>query len=78
MRVQSTDADRNYQALFLALDDVLETLSRSFEWSADGFGAQMALLLWWRTCAAGLRAWRRAASSEEVDACESDTTTPRQ
>jgi hypothetical protein len=46
---------RNYPALFLALDEVLEAqgeghpeedaLRRSFEGSADGFGAQKALLL---------------------------------
>jgi len=46
---------RNYPALFLALDDVLEArgdgrpdedaLRRSFERSADGFGAEKALLL---------------------------------
>ena len=47
--------DRNYPALFLALDDVLEMLEqggpdeealrRSFEGVADGFGVEKALLL---------------------------------
>jgi len=51
----SLDLDRNYQALFAALDEVLEALDdggpdedallRSFETSADGFGAEKALLL---------------------------------
>ena len=55
MPAPSTAPDRNYPALFLALDDVLEALGdgrpdedalqRSFEGSADGFGAEKALLL---------------------------------
>jgi hypothetical protein len=47
--------DRNYQALFLALDDVLgavfegkppeDALQASFAWATEGFGAERAVLL---------------------------------
>ena len=55
MLTQTDAAGRNYPALFLALDDVLEAvedgrpdevaLQRSFEDSADAFGADKALFL---------------------------------
>jgi len=75
--------ERNYPALFLALDDVLEALGdgrpdddalrRSFEGSADGFGAEKALLL--VVEGEGPRRLRALASRglswEEVAACES-------
>jgi len=82
------DPDRNYPALFLALDEVLEAfdqkgsmeeaLRRSFESSADGFGVEKALLLVveesapWR-----LRALAsRGLSEEETAACESGRSVP--
>jgi hypothetical protein len=84
--------ERNYPALFLALDDVLEALDegspdddvlrRSFEGSADGFGARKALLLMVDAEASSeekrrLRAlvWR-GLSPEEVDACERGWSVP--
>jgi hypothetical protein len=74
--------ERDYPALFLALDEVLEALAdgrpdedalkRSFEASADGFGAEKAILL---IVEGGepnqLRAVAsRGLSPEEVAACE--------
>jgi hypothetical protein len=88
VRVPSADPDRNYPALFLALDDVLETLGdgrrdedalqRSFEWSADGFGAEKALLLMVEDAAPrGLRALAsRGLTAEEVEACEGGVSVP--
>jgi GAF domain len=80
--------DRNYPALFLALDDVLEALAdghpdddalrRSFEGSVDGFGAEKALLLIVEE--GGSRRLRslasRGLSGEEVAACESGLSVP--
>jgi hypothetical protein len=79
--------DRNYPALFLALDEVLEALGdgrpdedalkRSFEASADGFGAEKALLLVVETTAPHLRAVSsRGLSWEEVAACENGLSVP--
>lgn len=77
-----TNPDRNYPSLFLALDDVLETvgeggpdedaLQRSFEWSADGFGAEKALLLMVEDGSGRrLRALAsRGLSPREIEACE--------
>jgi len=73
--------DRNYPALFLALDDLLAALSegesddqaleRSFEASADGFGAEKALLLAVERGERGLRAIAsRGLEPDEVAACE--------
>jgi hypothetical protein len=88
MRAHAADPDRNYPALFLALDDVLETLGdgspdedalrRSFEWSADGFGAEKALLLMVDDGAPrGLRSLAsRGLTPEEVEACESGLSVP--
>jgi hypothetical protein len=85
--VPSSPPNRNYPALFLALDDVLETLGsgrpdedalqRSFEWSADGFGAEKALLLIVEDRAPGLRALAsRGLTPQEVEACESGRSVP--
>jgi hypothetical protein len=85
--VLTAQSDRNYPALFLALDDVLETLGdgrpdedalrRSFEWSADGFGAEKALLLMVEDRAPGLRAVAsRGLTPEEVEACECGRSVP--
>lgn len=82
---RSAGPDRNYPALFLALDDVLEAigdghpdddvLRRSFENSADGFGAQKAVLL--AVEPGGLRAVAsRGLSGLEVSACESGHSVP--
>ena len=80
--------DRNYPALFLALDDVLEALGdghpdddalrRSFENSADGFGAEKALLLLVDPNAKPpLRALAsRGLSWVEVNACENGLSVP--
>jgi hypothetical protein len=74
--------ERNYPALFLALDEVLEALAdgrpdedalkRSFEASADGFGAEKAILLIVEEGGPQhLRALAsRGLSWEEVAACE--------
>ena len=74
--------ERNYPALFLALDEVLEALAdgrpdedalkRSFEASADGFGAEKAILLIVEDGGPQhLRALAsRGLSWEEVAACE--------
>lgn len=83
-----SNPDRNYPALFLALDEVLETLAaggpdeealrRSFEGSADGFGAQKALLL----VVEGREPLRlravgsRGLSVEETAACEKGRSLP--
>jgi len=80
--------NRNYPALFLALDEVLEALDegtpdddalrRSFESSADGFGAEKAVLLAVdRGAPKQLRALAsRGLSREEVAACESGLSVP--
>jgi hypothetical protein len=79
---------RNYPALFLALDEVLgalddggpdeEALRRSFEASADGFGAEKALLLVVeRREPLRLRALgSRGLSAREVAACERGWSVP--
>jgi hypothetical protein len=79
---------RNYQALFAALDEVLgalddggpyeEALRRSFETSADGFGAEKALLLVVATREPlRLRAIAsRGLSAREVAACERGWSVP--
>ena len=80
--------DRNYPALFLALDEVLGTLDeggpdedalrRSFEGSADGFGAEKALLLVveqrepLRLRAVG----SRGLTAREIAACERGWSVP--
>jgi hypothetical protein len=82
---ESSIADRNYPALFLALDEVLEALDagkpddealrRSFESSAEGFGAGKALLL--AVEADGLRAVAsRGLAPHEVAACENGRSVP--
>jgi hypothetical protein len=80
--------DRNYPALFLALDEVLEALDdggpdeealrRSFETSADGFGAEKALLLVVeRREPLRMRAIAsRGLSAREVAACERGWSVP--
>ena len=80
--------DRNYPALFLALDEVLEALDdggpdeealrRSFETSADGFGAEKALLLVVeRREPMRMRAIAsRGLSAREVAACERGWSVP--
>jgi hypothetical protein len=83
-----TATDRKYPALFLALDDVLEArgdgrpdedaLRHSFERSADGFGAEKAILL---TVEPGKPGRLRSLASrglawEEVTACESGLSVP--
>jgi hypothetical protein len=80
--------DRNYPALFLALDEVLEvldqggpdedTLRRSFESLADGFGVEKAVLLAvesrqplrFRTVGS------RGLSNREIAACERGWSVP--
>ena len=88
MTAKSTSPDRNYPALFLALDDVLEAVSeghtgedvlgRSFDGSVDGFGAEKALLL--LVVGGGsprLRAVAsRGLSPDEVAACEMGQSVP--
>lgn len=88
MRGQVAATDRNYPALFLALDEVLEALGdghpdddalrRSFEGSADGFGAEKALLL--IVEGPGRRDLRalasRGLSPAEVAACEKGHSVP--
>jgi hypothetical protein len=81
-------SNRNYPALFLALDAMLEAmaegctgdeaLSRSFDGSADGFGAAKAvLLIVERNGTPGLRAVAsRGLSWQEVAACESGLSVP--
>jgi hypothetical protein len=85
---QVTAAGRNYPSLFLALDDVLEALDdghpdedalrRSFESSAEGFGAEKALLLLVeKESPEHLRALAsRGLSPDEVSACESGRSVP--
>ena len=85
---KSASPDRNYPALFLALDDVLQALGdghpdedvlkRSFEGSADGFGAEKGLLLLVdREGPQILRALAsRGLSPEEVAACEIGQSVP--
>ena len=81
------DAGRNYPALFLALDEVLEALhegvaddaalERSFQGSADGFGAEKAVLLTVDGSTGALRALAsRGLSEEEVAACEANRSVP--
>jgi hypothetical protein len=85
LSAETTAPDRNYPALFLALDEVLgaldeghpdeDALRRSFDGSADGFGAGKALLL--IVEADGLRALAsRGLSPEEVAACEGGHSVP--
>lgn len=88
MTAKSTSPDRNYPALFLALDDVLEALgeghtgedvlSRSFDGSVDGFGAEKALLL--LVVGSGPPSLRavasRGLSPDEVAACEMGQSVP--
>jgi len=88
MATSSPTPDRNYPALFLALDDVLEALAdghpdddalrRSFEDSADGFGAEKGLLLLVdKGATPGLRALAsRGLSWAEVNACENGLSVP--
>jgi hypothetical protein len=80
--------DRNYPALFLALDEVLEvldqggpdedTLRRSFESLADGFGVEKAVMLVvenrqpLRFRAVG----SRGLSTREIAACERGWSVP--
>lgn len=80
--------DRNYQALFAALDEVLEALDdggpdedalrRSFEASADGFGAEKALLFVVEghepLCLRAIAS--RGLSAREVAACERGWSVP--
>lgn len=79
--------ERNYPALFLALDEVLEALGdghpdedalrRSFEASADGFGAEKAILMVVEGEPGRLRSLAsRGLSWEEVAACESGLSVP--
>jgi hypothetical protein len=81
MLTERVAPDRNYPALFLALDDVLEArgdgrpgedaLLQSFEDSADGFGAEKALLLVVERGTRRLRALAaRGLTPEEIQACE--------
>ena len=88
MPAQVADPSRNYPALFRALDEALEALAdglsgedalkRSFEGSADGFGAQKALVL--IVEAEGPRLLRAVASRgltpTEVTACEEGQSVP--
>ena len=88
MTAKSTSPDRNYPALFLALDDVLEALGeghtgedvlgRSFDGSVDGFGAEKALLL--LVVGGGSPSLRavasRGLSPDEVAACEMGQSVP--
>jgi len=81
-------AERNYPALFLALDDALEVLfeggpieeglRRSFESAAEGFGAEKALLLVVESeRPLQLRSLvSRGLSVEEVVACEAGRSVP--
>ena len=80
--------DRNYAALFLALDEVLEVLEqggpdedalrRSFEGVADGFGVEKAVLLVVEKRAPlRLRAvGSRGLSAREIAACERGWSVP--
>jgi hypothetical protein len=86
--VRSLDPERNYQALFSALGEALEALDegapdedalrRSFEASADGFGAEKALLLVVeKRDPLRLRAIAsRGLSAREVAACERGWSVP--
>jgi hypothetical protein len=87
MLTERIAADRNYPALFLALDDVLaakdegrpaqDALARSFEDSADGFGAEKALLLAVEPETGRLRALAaRGLTPEEIAACEQGRSVP--
>jgi hypothetical protein len=84
---QAMAPDRNYPALFLALDDVLlaidegkaqdGALQASFAWATEGFGAQRAVLL----ALEGKPARRRALAHKgladyEVIACEAGSSVP--
>jgi hypothetical protein len=84
---QVDSSDRNYPALFLALDGVLAleegwaaeaALQRSFEDSAEGFGADKALFLMVEERdPLRLRAVAsRGLSAQEVSACESGLSVP--
>jgi hypothetical protein len=84
----SLSLDRNYPALFLALDEVLEVMEqggpeeeallRSFERVADGFGVEKAvLLLVERRQPLRLRAvGSRGLSPREIAACERGWSVP--
>ena len=82
-----TQPDRNYPALFLALDEVLaaldqgvadaDALCRSFEASADGFGADKAVLLAIEPRSGRGRALAsRGLQDYEVGACEAGRSVP--
>jgi GAF domain len=86
--VTANAPNRNYPALFLALDDVLgalfegrpqeEALEASFTWATEGFGAEKAVLLSGeRPDAAGRRALtHKGLADYEVAACESGASVP--
>lgn len=88
MSARSIAADRNYPALFLALDEALEALAggasaeealrRSFDGIADGFGAERAVILTVED--EGRRALRavasRGLSPDEAAACEDGRSVP--
>ena len=88
MLTQIDDSRRNYPALFLALDEVLDaiedgrpdedTLQRSFVDSAEGFGADKALFLMVESRQPfRLRAVaHRGLSAQEVSACEGGLSVP--
>ena len=87
MRASVSTTDRNYPALFLALDEVLASLDegqadeaalqRSFEGSAEGFGAEKAVLLAVEAGTGALRALAsRGLSPAEVAACERNVSAP--
>jgi hypothetical protein len=85
--VLDAQPDRNYPALFLALDEVLEAvyegapaeaaLERSFESSADGFAAEKAVLLIVDEGTGALRALAsRGLTAAEIAACEANKSVP--
>jgi hypothetical protein len=88
MFAQAAGPDRNYPALFLALDDVLgalfegkpreEALQASFENATEGFGAEKAVLLVLESVAPPR--WRALAhkglADYEVIACEGGGSVP--
>jgi hypothetical protein len=82
----SSQYTRNYPALFLALDEVLEALDegtpdddalrRSFDGSADGFGAEKAVLLSVEAGGKLAALASRGLAPEEVAACERGLSVP--
>jgi hypothetical protein len=79
--------DRNYPALFLSLDEALQSLfdghsaedalGSAFEGAADGFAAEKALVLLVEEGGSGLRAIAaRGLAPEEVAACEEGLSVP--